>query len=51
MALETLPVVRTETLGFHGADPRMSTTIHRMIFDLRGEAAGDVARIRRYSCE
>lgn len=51
VVLESLPVVRTEALTFRAADPRLSTTIHRMIFDLRGDAATDVARIRADACE
>lgn len=50
VALETLPVVRRESVDFRAADPRMSTTIHRLIFDLRGDAATDVARIRARAC-
>lgn len=49
--LEHLPLVRTESVAFRAADPRMSTTVHRMIFDLRGDAAVDVARVRRRACE
>ncbi len=48
--LETLPVARHEAVDFSAADPRMSTTIHRMIFDLRGDAATDVPRIRARAC-
>ena len=49
--LEPLPVVRSESLVFRAADPRMSTTIHRLVFDLRGSATADVAELRADACE